>query len=223
MNGHKFSIDEAVGFGWGVAKRNVIFFLLIFVIAAVASGIFQGVQDATKEQAPFISLLFALAGLFVTTVVSIGFTRISLKFADGETPRFEDLFTGYPLFVNFFFASVLYGLIVIVGLILLIVPGIMWAVRFSQFSYLVVDKGLSPAESLRKSADITQGARWHLVLFALILLGINLLGALALGIGLLWTIPTAMVAAAHVYRKLLAHSAPAGPEVPVAPSPTMPA
>jgi uncharacterized membrane protein len=201
----------------------VIFFLLVFIISAVASGMFQGAQEATKKAAPFISLLFALAGLFVSNVLTIGTTKIALKFTDGQKPELADLFTGYPLFFKFFFATLLFVLIVAAGLILLIVPGIMWAVRFSQFGYLVVDKGLGPTESLRKSAEITQGARWHLFLFGLILLGVNLLGLLALVIGLLWAVPTSMVATAYVYRTLLAQPAPSGPQVPVAPSPAMPA
>jgi uncharacterized membrane protein len=217
MNPSRFSIDEAIGFGWGVAKRNVVFFLLVIIVSAVASGILQSGQDATKASAPFISLLFALAGLFVSQVLAIGFTRITLKFVDGAKPELADLFSGYPLFIKFLLASLLYGLVVAAGLILLIVPGIIWAVRYSQFGYLVVDRGLGPTESLRQSAEITRGARWQLFLLFLILIGVILLGALALGIGLIWAVPTAMVASAYVYRKLAGQAAVSGLPAPAAP------
>ena len=45
--------------------------------------------------------------------------------------------------------------------------------------------------------------KWDLFVFGLLLIGLNIVGALALLIGLLITIPTTMIAVASVYRKLL--------------------
>jgi uncharacterized membrane protein len=70
------------------------------------------------------------------------------------------------------------------------------------FSYFVVDQELGPIEALKRSAEITQGVKGDLFLLGLALGGINLLGAVALLIGLFATIPTAMLATAFVYRRL---------------------
>jgi hypothetical protein len=48
------------------------------------------------------------------------------------------------------------------------------------------------------------GAKWDLLLFGLLIAGINLLGFLALLVGLFATYSTSMVAIAFVYRSLLA-------------------
>jgi uncharacterized membrane protein len=88
-------------------------------------------------------------------------------------------------------------------MILLIIPAIIWGIKFRFFSYFIIDKGAGPIEALKRSSSITMGAKWDLFLFGLLLIGINILGFLALVIGLFATIPTSMVAIAFVYRKLL--------------------
>ena len=88
----------------------------------------------------------------------------------------------------------------------MIVPGIIWAIKFQFFSYFIVDKEVGPIEALKKSAAITKGAKWDLFVFGALLGLINLAGALCVVVGLFATIPTTMVAIAFIYRKLLAES-----------------
>ena len=107
------------------------------------------------------------------------------------------------LFSKYILSLIIYGLIVLAGLILLIIPGIIWAIKFQFFGYFIVDKGLGPIESLKQSAKITKDTKWTLFLFGLLSGLINLLGALLLLVGLFATVPTTMMAKAFVYRKLL--------------------
>ncbi|MFQ5551374.1 MAG: hypothetical protein ACE5FJ_09075, partial [Gemmatimonadales bacterium] len=55
---------------------------------------------------------------------------------------------------------------------------------------------------IRHSWSITEGAAGKLFLLMLVLAGINVLGMLALGIGMLLTAPTALVAMGYTYRQL---------------------
>lgn len=79
-----------------------------------------------------------------------------------------------------------------------------FAVRFAM-ARLAVLEGSNVLESLRKSSALTHGIKGRLVLFALAIAGINILGAIALLVGLLVTIPISVLAFAHVYLKLKAH------------------
>lgn len=88
----------------------------------------------------------------------------------------------------------------------MIVPGIILGIKFWFFDYFIMDKKVGPIEALKRSAELTSGVKWKLFLFFLALTGINILGALLLLIGLFLTIPTTMMAAAFVYRKLLAQT-----------------
>jgi len=198
----RFSIGEAVSFGWNTVKNNLGFFIVlafIIVLIGLAPSFFYYL---TGNRFPLIGALFNLVFYFINIVVGMGLIKISLKFVDGSKGEYNDLFSCLPLFLNYFLSSLLYGLIVLGGLILLIVPGIIWGIKFQYFSYFIIDKGLGPVAALKKSADITKGAKWNLFVFGWVLGFINLLGVILFGVGLLLTIPTTMIAQAYVYRKL---------------------
>lgn len=86
--------------------------------------------------------------------------------------------------------------------VLFIIFGIIWAVKFGLFPYLVVDRALGPIHALEGSAIITEGNKKNILTFWLCLAGLNMLGFFALCVGLFVTIPVSMVASAYVYRKL---------------------
>ena len=67
---------------------------------------------------------------------------------------------------------------------------------------LVIDKGLPPIEALRESARLTKGKRWKLLGFAVCMILLNILGAIALGVGLLVSMPISMLATMRAYRAL---------------------
>ena len=136
----------------------------------------------------------------------MGLIKIALRFCDKEKGEFAELFSCFPLFFKYLFGSILCMLIVLGGMILLIIPGIIWSIKFQFFTYFIIDKGLGPIEALKRSSAITKGAKWDLFIFGLLLGLINLLGALCLLVGLFATIPTTIVAMAFVYRKLLAQT-----------------
>src|SRR5687768_6930359 len=161
-----FSKRDAIGFGWSVAKAQVGFFVLVFVVVLLVEGVPQAISDRTKETMPAFSALINLALFVLGQFISIGLTRISLKLYDGQKPELADLFSGSGVFFKYLFTTIVYAVIVAVGFILLILPGIYWAIRFAASTYVVVDKELGPLEALRESWRLTQGHVWELLLFS---------------------------------------------------------
>jgi ribosomal protein L40E len=206
MTTQKFSKSEAIGFGWNTMKSNLGFFIGLLIMVGLIYFVPGFIAELVEEDAPLLSIIISLAGWVISIVVQMGLIRIALRFCDNEEGEFADLFSCFPLFFKYLLGSILYGLIVLGGTILLIIPGIIWFVKFQFFGYFIVYEGLKPIEALRKSSAITTGAKWDLFLFDLLLGLINLAGALCLLIGLFATIPTTMVAMAFVYRKLLAQT-----------------
>ena len=202
MSTKKFSIKEALSFGWNIMKSNFWFFVGLLLIIWSVSLVYGLIDDQIKEQTVLL-LIVALVFFVLNIIIAMGAIKIALKFHDGQKGRIADLFSCFRLFSKYLLSSIIYGLIVLVGLILLIIPGIIWAIKFQFFGYFIVDKGLGPIESLKQSAKITKDTKWTLFLFGLLSGLINLLGALLLLVGLFATVPTTMMAKAFVYRKLL--------------------
>ncbi|MDO8618470.1 MAG: DUF975 family protein [Candidatus Daviesbacteria bacterium] len=198
----KFSKKEAISFGFEKAKQNWKFFIPIVLITLLVN---MGPKLHTNPQdsgaVVFTSTIWTILLWILRAVIEIGLISIALKFVDGKKAQIADLLNYKPL-INYAIASVLYGLIMIAGLILLIIPGIIWAIKLQYYSYLIIDKNMGPIEALKKSWQITKGVKWQLFLLNILLVLINILGALAFGIGLFITIPTTMIACAKVYRKL---------------------
>ncbi len=190
-------------FGWGTTKSNIGFFIGLLIVVGLIEYVPDIIATIIEADAPVLSIIIQIASFVLSMIIGMGLIKICLRFCDGEKGEFSDLFSCYPLFFKYLVGSILYGLIVVVELILLIIPGIIWAIKFQFFDYLIVDKGLGPIDALEKSSEITRGVKWDLFIFAILLGIINLLGLLCLLVGLFVTIPVTMVAIAFVYRKLL--------------------
>jgi uncharacterized membrane protein len=217
MASDRFSKKEAIRFGWEAMKNNLVFFILFLLVTwAVSGGISVMGTPYWGPRIVFFPFIFSIIGWVVSIFIAMAVIKIGLRLsaAGGETADISDVWSAYPLFLNYLVGSVLYGLIVIAGLILLIVPGIIWAIKYSMFGYLIIDREMPPIEALKKSGEITRGAKGDLFLLGLLFFGIAILGALACGVGLFAAIPTIWVAHAFVYRRLaggtaVAQTAPA--------------
>ncbi len=209
MTIQKFSKGEAIRFGWDTAKSNLGFFIP-FLIAFFALLVipYKFIVLPAMEINIFLGFILFAADFALTIVISMGLVKIALRFCDNENEkgRFSDLFSQWRLFFKYLFAIILFNLIFLAGFLLLIIPGIYLAIKFWFFDYFIIDKGLGPIKALKRSSAITNGHKWNLFVFLLMLFGINLLGSLALVIGLFITIPITLLAVAFVYRKLLAQT-----------------
>jgi len=193
MNGHGFSTGEAVRVGWETTTKN-LGLLAVAIAIVMAIGIMPAVaSDSWVVQA---------VAWVLNTAVGLGVLRIALRFVDGEKGELVDLFSTLPLIPQYLIASIIIAPIVAVGFVLLIIPGVYWAVRLYMFPWVMVDKGVGPFEALRQSWEITRGSFWNLFGLFILLFGINLLGMIALVVGLLVTIPLSIVAVGYAYRRL---------------------
>lgn len=201
-----FSDGEAILFGWKTMKSNLLFFIGVLLVVILFSVIPDVMRNLMKEKLKLVSILATVIFGILQIIVGMGLVKIVLKFCGNEKPSFLTLFSCIPLFFKYLFGTLLYTLIILGGFILLLIPGVIWGIRFQYAPYLIIDKGMGPIEALKKSSQITKGAKWELLAFNVVLLIINLLGFLSLIVGIFATIPTAMIAYAFVYRKLLAQS-----------------
>jgi uncharacterized membrane protein len=192
-----FSSTDALRFGWNTTRANLKPLLILAGIAA-----FLALLSSGLERSPLLSLAVQVLQM----AVWLAFARVALLLHDGkplDLTRSNELLRG---FWGYLLASVLVGLIVAGGLLLLVVPGVIWGLTYGFAGFLVADRDLDPVAALRESRRLTVGRRWQLLEFALLAALTNLVGALAFGVGLLVTVPTTFIATAHVLRRLQAHA-----------------
>lgn len=204
MKKAQFSKKEAVKFGFGIAKSNLLFFIglliIVFFVSAVASSLRGGAQKSALAY-----LVLSIIQYLVNIVIGMGLIRISLEFIGKAKPKIRDIVYYKPI-VKYVLASIITGIVVILGLVLLIIPGVILAIRLQYTTYLIVDKNLGPIEAIKKSWSVTRGNTWNLFFFGILLGLINILGVVCLLVGLFITIPLGMLATTFVYRKLLLQS-----------------
>jgi len=203
-----FSTSEALRFGWQIFKENAVFLILIYLIIFFNGVIFELIRKILGNSQAIMSFTSILQwGL--SLVLGMGLIRIGLQFVDGKKGSYSDLIKDYRLFFKYLAGSIVYGLIVLGGLLLLIVPGIIWAIKFQFWSYLLIDKGMGPIEAIKKSGELTRGVKWGLLKFLLVIFLVTLVGLLALVVGLFVAIPVTCIAMVYVYRQLLKQAEPA--------------
>lgn len=205
MNNQAFSIKEAFDFGWKNTTSRLWFFvgivLIIFGATALPGIVFGWL--AKLFDFPFLSFVGTSIGQIFSLIVGLGFLRIVLDVHDGREVKTGQLFSEYRLFFKYLAGTILYGLIIFGGMLLFIIPGIIWAIKFQFFTYALVDKKLGPIAALKESANITRGVKWHLFIFDILVVFVNMLGFALLFVGLFITIPLTVFATAFLYRKLL--------------------
>ncbi|MCE9642753.1 MAG: DUF975 family protein [Candidatus Andersenbacteria bacterium] len=199
---------EAIAYGWKTTTSNFLFFVGIMAILFIGGSLVPRMLGGSfghdyHTSAAGLGLIGGIIGALISAYIRLGVMKISLKAVDKKELKYDDVWSINTIFWPYLIASILFGVSVALGSILLIVPGIMIAIAWMFYTYLIIDKGLQPVEALKKSAEITKGYRWQLFGFMIVLVLINIAGAIVLGIGLLWTVPTTMIALAHMYRQLV--------------------
>ncbi|GMU74236.1 MAG: hypothetical protein AMXMBFR44_4330 [Candidatus Campbellbacteria bacterium] len=194
------SIKEMFRASWATFKKNAWMFVGATAVVGVASVVLDSLSDNTD------GLIEAIISVFTAVTLwwlYMGFLRMALTAYAGGMLKFEMLFSGrWPMLLQFAIASLLTGIIVAIGIVLLIVPGIIAQMGLLFAALFVVDKGMKGIDAMKASWKLTKGHRWNLFLAFLVLILFNVAGALAFGVGLLVTVPMSLVALVYLYREL---------------------
>ena len=207
------SIGDCIRFGWETFKKRPGILIGAFVLTTLLPSI-PGLLFPSPEVAPGVpppppttaemiaTLISVVIGIFVT----IGMTTFALRAHDDiASVKMGDLWNPQP-FWRFLGAEVLAGIIIFVGFLLLVVPGVIASLGLCFVLYVVIDRGDGPINALKESWRLTKGSKWQLFLLVLALIGLNLLGLLLLLVGILVTVPITWLAVTHAYRTLASQS-----------------
>ena len=147
-------------------------------------------------------IILDLLGFVIGIILAMGLIRASLAVVEGRTPQVSMLLEteGFGFYLV---GAILTGLGVFLGFVCCIVPGIILAIMWQFFGYVIVEQPtMTSTDAMRRSAEITKGYRWPLFGLGLLLLLINFVGALLLGVGLIFTYGITAVTVAWAYKTL---------------------
>jgi hypothetical protein len=117
-------------------------------------------------------LLAALAGLLLYQVLTGAITRAIAAEVAGQDPGIEQSYRfGFARLGPILVVSILVGLATLLGLIVLIIPGIYIGVRLAVSTQALVVEGKQGTQAMRRSWDLVGGHWWHAA-FTVLLAGL---------------------------------------------------
>jgi len=198
----RVDIRSALEFRWRTFRDKLLFFNVLMLIIGVPAAIMNVIVQGLPWLSVSVMFLRGVAWLW-KVLAMMAVILVCLSFRDRGSFDFRKTEEFHPLFIPYLIGSLLFSAILFVGILLLIAPGVWFAVKYQFMPYLIIDKGMEPIEALNAAGEITKGYWLELGLFVLCIAGINFLGILAFGLGLLVTIPVTFLAHAWVYRSFV--------------------
>jgi uncharacterized membrane protein len=176
---------EALKGRWGLAVGgNAIYLILGLLIQAI----------------PRVGWI---GGLIISGPLMLGWTTFFLSISRKQDAQLAQLFDGFQRFTQALVAYLLIILFVLLWSILLVIPGIVALLSYSQtFFILSENPPMSGSEALRQSKILMRGNRWKLFCLFWRFFGWFLLCILSMGIGFLWLMPYMQTTLARFYDDL---------------------
>lgn len=209
--GYDFSISDVIGEAWQRVKGTkgiiiggfLIFYIAMFLVTFILGfvlGMFGLMNESSPGSMMVGQLIISLLGSAATYPFLAGINMVGIRRAADQPVSFNEMFSHFGRFVPLLLTGLLMMVLVYVGLLLLVLPGIYLSVAYMLAIPLAVERGLSPWQALETSRKaISQ--HWFKAFGLFLVLGLIMgVSALALGIGLIWTIPLFVIAIGVLYR-----------------------
>jgi len=196
------TIRHAFDFGWATFKANFRL-LTACVLTFFGSWVILEVLVVAGQRLGFLWWLAAHLSFFVVFAgLEVGFIRMCLAIHDNDQVAYTDIFQALHLGGKYLLVQLAYFGIILIGLVLLIVPGVYYGTRFSLYGQVFAEKSFSLKDVFRHSAEPGQGTMRVLFWLGATVIFLNIVGASILGIGLIVTVPLTTLMKVHVYRQL---------------------
>jgi integral membrane protein len=173
--------------------------LIIALGISLAAGVVFGILFS-KMDADFLDSLLGI----LMMPLGIGTTAFFVSLIENENFEAKDLFKYYHDFVKIIGVTVLMGLIVMLGYICFIIPGIILTLSYSLVPIILIKKPeLGIVETLKYSREKMQGHKLDTFVLGLSFIGWAILGTLTFGILYIWLYPYMQLTFTKFYLNIL--------------------
>jgi uncharacterized membrane protein len=198
----KIFISETVKAAWKALKAQIWILVGLVIGYTIISLLLSLFQPASIASITISGIAVCIVGLLFSLVFELGYLKNLFQALDGDEPQFSAYGQQSRRIFTYFLASILYAVVVCVGLALFIVPGIYLGLRLQFYAMSIVEEDAGIVSSLKRSWEITKGHGGRLFLLLLVCTGFALLGVIAFVIGIFVVYPLIGLMTCHVFRKL---------------------
>lgn len=189
-------IGEYIGSGWNLFQKNAGPFIGFTILVALINILIAKINESASPVGSLISVM-------ISGPLNAGFLIVAFKLLRGRATSFGDFFRGFNYYLPLFLVSLVSGVMIGIGFILLIIPGIYLAVAYTFALPFVLEKKMNFWDAMELSRKLIS-KNWFAFFGFVIVLGlINIAGALVFGLGLLVTIPLSVGAIAAAYADIV--------------------
>ena len=203
---------ETLGEAWRGLKGfklkchlGLILYFLVFLGATVVYGIVVTLIATSGADESIIGVLGIVFQL-VITVISLPMTYalfiMAMRHANNKSVSAGEVFRHFGSIVSLFVAYILEVILIMIGFMLLVLPGIYLMFAYMYAMPLIIEKKMGPWHAMEVSRRALTRVWFRFFGFVWLILLINTLGIFTLGIAWIWTIPWSILAMAMVYEKI---------------------
>lgn len=210
--GYDFNISELLNEAWQLVKGTkgiiiggfLVFYAVMMAVSFVLGGIF-GLLGLAGDESMLSILTEMIIGMLASAMAypfMAGLNMVGIRRAAGHPISFNEIFSHFGRLVPILITALLSTVLIYIGFMLLVIPGLYLGIAYMLAIPLVVERGLTPWQAMETSRKaISQ--HWFKVFGTLLLLGlITMISAIPLGIGLVWTIPLLVLTMGVLYRTI---------------------
>ena len=203
------SAGGSFSFAWRkIFEKAFLPLLLAVIIVGLLNGPGAGSrwQIHGNEDFPWIFffpvVLFGLAYVFLfLPIIKYGEQYLFLQAMRDNEAEIKTLFEGFKnQYLNIILANLIVTALVMIGFVMLIIPGIIIACRLAFVSYLVMDKNMEAMKAVEKSWQMTKGYGWTIFGMAILTFFICIAGLIVFGVGILISLMWMHAAFASLYQ-----------------------
>lgn len=205
------SIGGSFSYGW---KKMFEKAFLPLLLAVIIVGLLNGPTGATWKADGhfgwqflllFPVILFGMAYAFLfLPVIKYGENFLFLKAMRDEEASLTTLFEGFKTqYLNIVLANLIVFALVLIGFVMLIIPGIIILCRLTFVSYLVMDKNMEAMKAVEESWRMTRGYGWTIFGMGVISIFVFIAGLLFCFVGVIFSFMWIHAAFASMYISVL--------------------
>jgi len=203
---------ETLGEAWGILKgfklkyhiATVIWFLVYVAAAMISIPILFGLVaiGADNTTASILSSVIQLVAVAATMPMIVGIVVMGIRHAQGKSVSPGSIFNYFNRIPGTLLWYLLMSLMITLGYILLILPGIYLSFAYMFSLPLMIEKNMSAWQALETSRKAVTRMWFRATGFLLLVILLIVLGSIPLGIPLIWLLPWTALAYSLIYFKL---------------------